>query len=80
VLGFFLSLSSLGCPERWWVPCPWRHSDQAGQGFEQPDVAVGVPVPLQGNWTRWPLRVPPNSNDSMNENGLYGSLSTQMIL
>ena len=21
---------------------------------------------LQGSWTRWPLRVPPNSNDSMN--------------
>jgi len=34
-------------------------------GALTPDGAVGVPRSLQGSWTRCPLRVPSNSNDSM---------------
>lgn len=31
--------------EIWWMPHPWRHfEDQAGQGAEQPYLAIDDPV------------------------------------
>jgi len=37
-----------GCPERWWMPHPWRHLRSGWRGFEHPDCAVGVPVCCRG--------------------------------
>ena len=37
---------------------------QAGSGPRQRDLAV-VSLFMQGSWTRWPLKVPSNSKDSM---------------
>jgi len=53
-----------GCPETWWMPVPRDTQSQAGQGSEQPDWAVGVPVHCRG--------------DGLDD--LLGSLATQMIL
>ena len=46
-------------------PIPGDIEGQAGWGSEQPDVAADVPIHCQGIWTRQPLRVPSNSNNSM---------------
>lgn len=43
---------------------PWRHSRSGWTGLWAPNRAVDVHS-LQGDWTRWPLRVPSNSNDPM---------------
>jgi len=53
-----------GCPEGWWMPCPWRHSRSGWRGLWATESWCWS---LQGCWTRWPLRVPSNSNvyDSM---------------
>lgn len=51
-----------GCPENWWVLHPWRQPRSGWRGSEYPDWAVGIPV--HWSWTKWPLRVPFNSNDS----------------
>ena len=45
-------------------PIPGDSQGQDGQGYEQSDRAVGVPVHCQKSWTRWLLRVPSKSNDS----------------
>ena len=44
---------------------PGDTQGQIGWGSEQPGVAVGAPVQLQGSWARWSWEVPSNSNDSM---------------
>lgn len=39
--------------------------NHAEQDSEQPDLAVDVSVHCRGGWTRWPLMVPFDSNNSM---------------
>ena len=48
------------------APCLQGH---IGQGSEQPHVVKDVP--LQGDWARWPLKVPSNPNHSMIKSTLW---------
>ena len=36
------------CPEKWWMPRPWRHSRTGWRSSEQPALAVGVPAHCRG--------------------------------
>jgi len=54
-----------GCQERCWVPHPWRHSRPGWTELWATWSSCRCPCSLQGSWTRWPLKVPSNSNDSM---------------
>lgn len=42
--------------------CPWRLSRR---GWVRPSSSCGCTYLLQGSWTRWPLKVPSSSKDSM---------------
>lgn len=44
---------------------PGNFQGQLGPGSEQPYVAVDVHVHGKGNWTKWPLKIPSNSKESM---------------
>jgi len=52
----------------WWILCLWTHARSGWMGPWAPDWDV-VSLLTAGSWTRWPLKVPSNSNDSM----IYGS-------
>ena len=40
--------SGTGCPERWWMSHPWRHSRSGWMVFWAPGGVVGVPVHCTG--------------------------------
>ena len=53
------------CPERWLMPHSWRFSRQ---GWIRPWAtcsSCACPHSLQGSWTRWPLKISSDSEDSM---------------
>jgi len=54
----------MGCPERWWCPIPAHSRGEAG-GALSTRWSCGCPCSVQGGWSRWPLMVPSNSNDSV---------------
>ena len=39
--------------------------------FKQPALVGDVPAHKQRGWTRWPLKVPSNSNDAMMKSFIY---------
>jgi len=45
--------------------CSWRHSRSGWTGLLAVWPSCRCPCSLQGNWIRWLLKVPSNSNDSM---------------
>ena len=55
----------MGCLERWWLPCPWRHTGSGWVGLWATLSVCRCPCSLQGSWMRWHLRVPSNSYKSM---------------
>ena len=54
-----------GCPERCFMPPPWKHSRPGWTGLWATWSSWRCPCSLQGGWTRWPLKVPSNPNYSM---------------
>jgi len=44
---------------------PCRHLKSGWMGLWAPWCGCRCPCSLQGSWTRWPLRAPSNSNNSM---------------
>ena len=54
-----------GCPVRWRVPHPWRHSRSGWMGLWAPWCGCRCPCSLQGSWITWPLRIPSNLNSSV---------------
>jgi len=61
----FIQCTGTGCPERCWMPHPWRHSHSGWMGPWPTWCSCRCACSMQGSWTRWPLKVPSNSNDSM---------------
>ena len=53
------------CPERWWMPHPWKHPRSGWMGLRATWSRCRCPCSLQGRWTRWPLRDSSNSNEYM---------------
>ena len=53
------------CPERWWMPCPWGHSWLDWMGLWVIWCSWRCLCSLQWSWTKWPLRVSSNLNDSV---------------
>lgn len=49
---------------RWWMPCPWRCPRSGWIGLCAL-MELKVSLFTAGVWTRWPLRVPFHSNDSV---------------
>ena len=49
----------------WWMSSPWRLSRSGWTKLWATWSSWGCLCSLQGSWTRWPLKVPSNSNDSM---------------
>ena len=47
------------------MPHPWRQSRSRWTELWATWCSCRCPCSLQGIWTRWPLRVPSNSNNSM---------------
>lgn len=45
------------------LPCPWRHSRPGWMGLWAVCSSCRCPCSMKGSWTRWPLKVPSNSND-----------------
>jgi len=45
-----------GCPEKLWVPRPWKCSRPGWMGPGQPDVVVSNPAHGRGVGTGWSLR------------------------
>ena len=54
-----------GSLEVCWKPHPWGHSRPGLMGLWATWSSCGCPCSLQGSWTRWPLRAPSNSMDSL---------------
>ena len=54
-----------GCPERWSMPHPWKHSRPGWTGLWATWSCWRCPCSLQGVWTRWSLKVLSNPNYSM---------------
>jgi len=50
------------CPERCWLPHPWRHYKARLNGALSTWIICRWPCSLQRTWTIWPLRVLSNSN------------------
>jgi len=70
------------------MPHLWRHSTRPGWSRCWATWwSCGCPCSLQGSWTRWPLKIPSNSKDSMsvwfyeitNENSTF-SLSQMFLI
>ena len=61
----FVFILMTGCPERWWLPHPWRHSGSGWMGIWSPWCTCRCPWSLQGSWTSWPWKVTSNSKDSV---------------
>lgn len=61
------------CPERWWIPCSWRHS-RSGWTWVTWSICRAL-CSFQGSWTRPLLRLPFNSNDS----AIYDSMSKSCV-
>jgi len=49
----------------WWMPDPWRHSRAGWRELWATWTSCRCPYTLQGSWTRWTLRVPSNSNNTV---------------
>ena len=62
-----------GCPEMWQMPHPWRHSKSGWMGLWAIWSSCRCPCSLQESWTRWYLRVTPNSNDPMMVQWFYAN-------
>ena len=54
-----------GCPQKWWMPHPRRHSRSGWMGLWALWSSFWCPRSSQGSWIRRPLRVPSNSNGSL---------------
>ena len=52
-------------PRGWWMPHPWRHSKPGWSRLWATWCSCRCPYSLQGSWTRWPLMIPSNINDSI---------------
>jgi len=61
----FIQCTGTGCPERCWMPHPWRHSHSGWMGPWPTWCSCRCACSVQGSWTRWPVRVYCNSNDYM---------------
>lgn len=48
-----------------WMSHPRIHSRSGWTGHWAPDLAVGFLAHHRGSWTRWPLKLPSNSDGSM---------------
>ena len=53
-----------GCPEEWSMPHPWKHSRSGWMGLWATWCSWRCPCSWQGDWMRWPLKVPANPNYS----------------
>ena len=54
-----------GCPERWEMSHPWKHSRPGWTGLWATWSSWRCPCSLQGHWTRWSLKVASNSKHSV---------------
>ena len=53
------------CPEAWWMPHSWRCSRSDWTRLWVTWSSCRCPRSLQGSRSRWPLKIPSNSKDSM---------------
>lgn len=55
-----------GCPEKLWMPHPWKCSNHVWMGLWATWSSWRCPCPWQAGWNHMMLKVPPNSSHSMN--------------
>jgi len=55
----------IGCPVRWSMPHPWKHSRSGWMGLGAGDPIEDAPGHCRVVGTRWPLKVSSNPNHAM---------------
>jgi len=55
------------CLERWWTSHPWKTLKVRLDGTLSTWLGCGCSCSVQRSWSRWPLKVPSNSNNSICE-------------